>query len=160
MVKLTQSSWFEYSKKRVLEWMGVAPLSLETRENAILYYYFPEGFARSAPVRYALFYGVQRLQWTGIVSSATEDSFTVRLDQGPFRGFTAIHSFIQDGALTLCDDSFEFQGESSELTSILERASVLYVLNSREKALDILLQVQKEKKTGTFAAIQAPISAG
>ena len=94
MVKLTQSSWFEYSKERVLEWMGVAPLSLETRENAILYYYFPEGYARSASVRYVLFYGTHRVQWTGIVSSSTGGSLPVRLDNGPFGGSNPCHSFL------------------------------------------------------------------
>ena len=160
MVKLTQSSWFEYSKERVLEWMGVAPLSLETRENAILYYYFPEGYARSASVRYVLFYGTHRVQWTGIVSSSTEDSITVRLDKGPFRGFNATHSFLRDGALTLCDDSLEFQGEPEELSKILEKCSLLYALDSREKALDVILKFQKEKKTGAFAAVQGSMTAG
>lgn len=160
MVKLTQSSWFEYSKERVLEWMGVAPLSLEAKDTAILYYYFPEGFSRSASVRYVLFHGIHRLQWTGIISSATEDEITVRLDKGPFRGFTAKHSFLRDGALTQCDDFLEFQGEPEELSKVLENSSLLYVLNSRKKALDVMLKFQKEKKTGVFAAVQNPIAAG
>ena len=155
MVKIEQSSWFEYSKERVLEMLSVAPLSVTVNEYPSLSYYFPEGIDKSKIVRYSLFHKTNRLQFLGIISSVSEDSVTVRLKEGPFRGFSAIHSFKRDGALTLCDDAFDFQGEQDSLHEILEQAKIYYNFESRAKAFEIYQKFQKEKVTGSFAAVQS-----
>lgn len=160
MVKFTQTSWFEYSCERVMEWMRVAPLRTETGDNAVLSFYFPEGFGKSATVRYTLLNGVHRLQWTGVISSSSENEITVRLAEGPFRGFTAKHSFKMDGALTICDDQLEFQGEPEGMQQAIDGAQVRYELESRAKALDIAMRFEKEKQTGAFEAVRNSATAG
>ncbi len=154
MVKITQSSWFDYSKERILEWMTVAPFSVTHSETPTLLYSFPAGITKSALVHYTLFCGARRLQWTGMVSSCDENEVTVRLNEGPFRGFSATHSFKRDGALTLCDDTLDFQGETEELHQKLESATVVYNLDSRAHTFETVLKIQKERQTGKFEAIR------
>lgn len=154
MVKFAQTSWFEYSCERVLDWMRVAPLRIQTEEKAVLSFYFPEGFGKSATVRYTLCNGAHRLQWTGVISSANEKEITVRLAEGPFRGFIAKHSFKMDGALTVCEDYFEFQGEPDGLQQAIDNAQVRYEMESRAKAYDIAMRYEKEKQTGAFVALR------
>lgn len=138
-----------------MEWMRVSPLRIPTNDSAVLSFYFPEGFGKSATVRYTLCNGIHRLQWTGVVSSSKDNNeITVRLAEGPFRGFTAKHSFRMDGALTICDDQLEFQGEPEGLQQVIEEAQVRYDLESRAKAYDIAMRFEKEKQTGAFAAIR------
>lgn len=160
MVKFTQTSWFEYSCERVMEWMRVAPLRIDAGEKAVLSFYFPDGFGKSATVHYSLCDGMHRLQWTGIISSSNEKELTVRLEEGPFRGFTAKHSFKMDGALTICDDQLEFQGEPAGLQQAMDKAQIRYELESRAKAFEIAMRFEKEKKTGAFAAINNSATAG
>lgn len=160
MVRLTQSSWYEYSKERILEWMTVAPISLSVQESPSLYFYFPEGLVKSAPVRYTLVCGARHLKWVGCISSVKDDILTVRLSEGPFRGFTAKHVFKMDGALTVCEDTLEFQGEDDSFKEAVEAASIRYEFELRAKAYETLLKLQKEKRTGAFTALRGSAFAG
>lgn len=153
MYRLAQTSWYEYSKERILEWMKVAPVSLDIKNSSSLYFYFPEGQGKGAEVRYVLNCGLRRLRWTGVVSCSTEDAVTVRLQKGPFRGFTAKHSFIREGAITACEDQLEFQGEPEELREVLKGASVRYEFEARDASLQVHLAHEKEKQTGFFPAV-------
>lgn len=153
MYRLAQTSWYEYSKERILEWMKVAPISLDIKNAPSLYFYFPEGFGQGAEVRYVLNCGLKRLRWLGVVSCSTESDVTVRLQKGPFRGFTAKHSFTREGAMTACEDLLEFQGEPEELREALKGTSVRYEFEARDVALQVHLAYEKEKQTGMFPAV-------
>ena len=164
MVQLSQTSWQEFSLKNVLETLQYAPMNLTMGKNPQLHYTFPKNLEPGATVRYNLQWGFKTLKWTGIVSSVKENKITVRLGEGPFRGFTAKHSFVDEGNMTACYDEFSFQGFTNipeeTFASIMASASVVYAIFARKDTRDIVLSVESQKKTQAFESLDLGATAG
>ncbi len=115
--------------KNVMETLQYAPMNLQIGPNPQLHYTFPKELVPGATVRYNLQWGFKTLKWTGIVSSIKDNSITVRLSEGPFRGFTAKHSFVDEGNMTACYDEMRFQGftdiPEETFATIMDKANIV-----------------------------------
>ena len=164
MVLLTQTSWQEFSLSNVLETLKYAPLNLSIGKSPILHYTFPNGINAGAIVIYKLQYGFRVVKWTGVVSSVKDNCITTRLDEGPFRGFTATHEFLSEGNLTACYDRMSFQGFTGISEEAFERViadtSIVYGIFARKAAREITLSVESRKKTQAFEALDQNASVG
>ena len=94
MVQFSQTSWQEFSLPNVLETLQYAPLNLTIGKSPLLHYIFPKELAAGATIKYQLQFGFRVIRWTGIISSVKDNQVTVRLGQGPFRGFLFSHKFV------------------------------------------------------------------
>ena len=164
MVQLSQTSWQEFSLKNVLETLQYAPMNLTMGKNPQLHYTFPKNLEPGATVRYNLQWGFKTLKWTGIVSSVKENKITVRLGEGPFRGFTAKHSFVDEGNMTACYDEMSFQGftdiPEEVFAEIIDKANIVYGIYSRKDTRDVMLAYEAQKKTQSSEALDQSATAG
>jgi len=160
MVKFSQISWFESKKEDALHLLQYVPLRVTVEETPLVHYHAPDGFISGASVHYRLISGLRRLDWTGIISSASETMVVVRLSGGPFRGFDAKHSFVYEEGLFACRDAFVFQGEDATFKNVIEHANVLYAFDARRNMEKILLSVEAERETRQFEAFDQGMCAG
>lgn len=164
MVQLSQTSWQEFSLSNVVDTMRYSPVRVQIGKAPTLVYTLPESIEPGEIVSYRLQNGFSVLKWTGIISAVNGTSITVRLGNGPFRGFTAHHDFVSDGSMTTCHDEMSFQGftDFSEDTfaSIMSKASVIYAIDSRKEAQAIKSTLQPTKPTRSFGAIDQSATAG
>lgn len=164
MVQFSQTSWQEFSLPNVLETLQYAPLNLTIGKSPLLHYIFPKELAAGATIKYQLQFGFRVIRWTGIISSVKDNQVTVRLGQGPFRGFTASHKFVPEGHMTACYDEFSFQGFTNipeeTFASIMANASVVYGIYARKDSRDIVLSVESQKKTQAFESLDLGATAG
>ena len=164
MVQFSQTSWQEFSLPNVLETLQYAPLNLTIGKNPLLHYTLPKELEAGATIKYQLQYGFKVIRWTGIISSIKDNSITVRLDQGPFRGFTANHKFVSEGHMTACYDELSFQGFTTvpeeTFAEIVSNANLVYGIFARKAARDVYLAVESRKKTQSFDALDIGATAG
>lgn len=164
MVQISQTSWQEYSLPNVLETLRYAPMNLAISKAPILHYTLPGELAPGASVNYHIQCGFKAIKWTGIISSFADNKITVRLGDGPFRGFTASHLFVSEGTMTACYDEFSFQGFTSipeeVFAGIAEKTSIVYGIQARKSARDIILAVEAQKKTQVFETLDQSATAG
>ena len=164
MVQFSQTSWQEFSLPNVLETLQYAPLNLTIGKNPLLHYTLPKELEAGATIKYQLQYGFKVIRWTGIISSIKDNSITVRLDQGPFRGFTASHKFVSEGHMTACYDELSFQGFTTvpeeTFAEIVSNANLVYGIFARKAARDVYLAVESRKKTQSFDALDIGATAG
>jgi len=164
MVQLSQTSWQEFSLPNVLETLKYAPLNLTIGKAPLLHYIFPKELTSGASIKYQLQYGFRVIRWTGVISSVKDNQVTVRLGQGPFRGFTASHKFVSEGHLTACYDDFSFQGFTNipedVFANIITNASIVYAIFARKDTRDVMLSVETQKKTQSFGALDIGATAG
>ena len=164
MVQFSQTSWQEFSLPNVLETLQYAPLNLTIGKNPLLHYIFPKELEAGATIKYQLQYGFKVIRWTGIISSVKDNSITVRLDQGPFRGFTANHKLVSEGHMTACYDELSFQGFTTvpeeTFAEIVSNANLVYGIFARKAARDVYLAVESRKKTQSFDALDIGATAG
>lgn len=160
MVKFSQTSWFESEKEEALHLLQYVPLRVTVEETPLLHYHAPDGFISGASVHYRLISGLHRLDWTGIISSASETTVVVRLNLGPFRGFDAKHSFVDEEGLFSCHDDFSFQGEETSFKNAIEQAKVFYAFEARRNTEKVSLAVEAERETRQFEAFDQDMCAG
>lgn len=164
MVQLSQTSWQEFSLKNVLETLQYAPMKLQMGPAPLLHYTFPKVLEPGATIRYNLQWGFKTLKWTGIVSSVKENKVTVRLGDGPFRGFTAKHSFVDEGNMTACYDEMSFQGftdiPEETFATIMDKANIVYGIYARKDTRDMVLAYEAQKKTQSIEALEQSATAG
>lgn len=164
MVQLSQTSWQEYSLPNVMETLQYAPMNLQISKNPILHYTFPRELVPGSSVNYNIQCGFKSIKWTGIISSVNENKITVRLGNGPFRGFTANHQFVSEDSLTACYDEFSFQGFTTipeeTFAAIISKASVVYGINARKDTRNLILAMESQKKTQSFEALDQSATAG
>ena len=164
MVQLSQTSWQEFSLKNVLETLQYAPMKLQMGHAPLLHYTFPKVLEPGATIRYNLQWGFKTLKWTGIVSSVKENKVTVRLGEGPFRGFTAKHSFVDEGNMTACYDEMSFQGftdiPEATFAAIMDKANIVYGIYARKDTRDMMLAYEAQKKTQSIEALEQSATAG
>lgn len=147
-----------------METLQYAPMNLQIGANPILHYTFPKELVAGASVNYYIQCGFKSIKWTGIISSVNDNKVTVRLGNGPFRGFTASHQFVSEDSLTVCYDDFSFQGFTTipeeTFAAIINKASVVYGINSRKDSKNIILAIESQKKTQAFEALDQSATAG
>lgn len=164
MVQFSQTSWQEYSLANVLETLRFAPMNLAIGKNPTIYYTLPKSLDQGEIVKYTVVAGFKKITWTGIVAASSENKVTVRLEKGPFRGFTATHQFSSEGNLTSCNDIFSFQGfndfPEEVFADLMDKAGVVYAIASRKAAREIILAVESKKQTQSFEALDNAATAG
>ncbi|HPW94021.1 MAG TPA: hypothetical protein PLT31_02420 [Fibrobacteraceae bacterium] len=153
MVTFSQTAWFETSKEELINTLQIAPFHLKMESTPIVHYHMPEGTATGATVHYHLVAGFNRISWTGIISSSQNNQITTRLGKGPFRGFNAKHSILNDGHLSVCYEELSFQGEEDSFRTEIEKARILYGLEERKKTLKMLMAYESKKKTKSFESL-------
>lgn len=164
MVQFSQTSWQEFSLPNVLETLRYAPLNLAIGKTPLLHYVFPKELVPGATIRYHLQCGFKAIKWTGIISSVKENLFTVRLGQGPFRGFTASHRFASESHMTACYDEFSFQGfigiTEEVFAEIIAKTNLVYGIFARKDTRDVMLSIESQKKTQAFESLDLGATAG
>lgn len=165
MVQLSQTSWQEFTLANVKESLTYAPMNMAIDSNPILYYTLPKELVSGEKIKYTLVIGFKIISWTGIVSAINEEGkLMVRLDEGPFRGFTATHLFETEGSLTACHDEFTFQGiteiPEKSFESLMQKAHIVYAIESRKDAREIILAHEAKKQTQTFESLESSATAG
>ena len=164
MVQFSQTSWQEFSLPNVLETLQYAPLNLTIGKSPLLHYVFPKELAAGASIRYQLQNGLRVIRWTGIISSVKDNQITVRLGQGPFRGFTASHKFVSEGHMTACYDEMSFQGfigiPEDAFAGIIANANLVYGIFARKDTRDVMLAIESQKKTQAFESLDMGATAG
>ena len=164
MVQFSQTSWQEFSLPNVLETLQYAPLNLTIGKSPLLHYIFPKELAAGASIRYQLQNGLRVIRWTGIISSVKDNQITVRLGQGPFRGFTASHKFVSEGHMTACYDEMSFQGfigiPEDAFAGIIANANLVYGIFARKDTRDVMLAIESQKKTQAFESLDMGATAG
>ena len=155
MVTFSQTAWFETSKEEVLEILRVAPLHLNVTGSPIIHYHMPEGAHTGAAIHYHLVAGFNRTSWTGIISAMQENEITVRLGEGPFRGFNGKHLIKNDGNLAVFYEELSFQGEDDSFRSELEKSRILYAMPERKKTREMLMVIEAKKKTKAFESLDS-----
>lgn len=167
MVQFSQTSWQEYSLSNVLETLSYVPMRVSINAQPVLYYALPKKLAQGEIIRYTLVVGFNKVRWTGVISAFNSNSdmqITVRLDKGPFRGFTAKHQFEFDGKITSCRDEMSFQGFSDfaeeDFAPLMKKAMLVYAIPSRIEARDIILSVESKRQTQSFEALDQSATAG
>jgi len=164
MVQFSQTSWQEFSLPNVLETLRYAPMNLSISTTPLFHYTLPSELAPGAVVNYHIQYGFKAIKWTGIVSSFADNKLTVRLGDGPFRGFTASHQFVSEGVMTACYDEFSFQGFTTipedVFSGIIAKANLVYGIYARKNTRDIMLAVEAQKKTQSLESLDQSATAG
>ena len=164
MVQFSQTSWQEFSLPNVLETLRYAPMNLAISKTPLLHYTLPSELGPGGRVNYHMQCGFKSIKWTGTISSFTDNKVTVRLADGPFRGFTASHQFVSEGNMTACYDEFSFQGFTNipeeVFAGIIARANIVYAIYSRKDTRDIMLAVEAQKKTQSFETLDESATAG
>lgn len=149
----------------VKETLTYAPMNVAIGKSPILYYTLPKQLVAGEIVKYTLAVGFKVISWTGIVSAINEEGkLMVRLQEGPFRGFTATHLFEDEGNLTACHDEFTFQGVADipekSFEAIIQKANVVYAIESRKDTREIILAHEAKKQTQTFESLESSATAG
>lgn len=133
-------------------------------KETVVYYTLPKALEAGETIRYTVMAGFNKISWTGLISSASESRIQVRLDKGPFRGFTATHEFETDGSLVCCRDNFTFQGfiEFSEeaFGKVMTSAGLAYAISSRKAAMAAYAAIEAKKQTQSFEALDQSATAG
>ena len=164
MVQFSQTSWQEFSLPNVLETLRYAPMNLAISKTPLFHYTLPSELAPGASVNYHIQCGFKAIKWTGVISSFTDNKVTVRLGEGPFRGFTASHQFVSEGTMTACYDEFSFQGFTTipeeVFADIIAKANLVHGIYSRKDTRDIVLAVEAQKKTQVFETLDQSATAG
>lgn len=164
MVQLTQTSWQEFSLPNIMETLCYAPMNVKIGKNPILHFTLPTSLTPGAIISYHIQCGFKSIKWTGMISSVSnENKLTVRLNEGPFRGFTASHQFVSEGHMTACYDEFAFQGfttiPENIFAAIIAKTSVIYDIYSRKATRDVKLAYEAQKKTQEFTALDQSATA-
>ena len=164
MVQFSQTSWQEFSLPNVLETLQYAPLNLTIGKEPVIHFTFPKELVAGASIRYHIQCGFRAINWTGVISAVNDNQVTVRLGQGPFRGFTAKHHFVTEGHMTACYDELSFQGligiPEDVFAGIIASASLVYGIFARKDTRDIVLAVESQKKTQAFESLDLGATAG
>ena len=88
----------------------------------------------------------------------------MRLGEGPFRGFTAKHTFDSVKGITTCFDDMTFQGckdfAEDTFSIVMASASMVYAIQAREMAREQIALVEAKKKTQAFEALDQSATAG
>jgi hypothetical protein len=139
-------------------------MNLAISKTPLFHYTLPSELAPGASVNYHIQCGFKAIKWTGVISSFTDNKVTVRLGEGPFRGFTASHQFVSEGTMTACYDEFSFQGFTTipeeVFADIIAKANLVYGIYSRKDTRDIVLAVEAQKKTQVFETLDQSATAG
>lgn len=164
MVQFSQTSWQEYTPANLLETLRFAPLSVPVSKDPVVYYTLPRSIEAGEAVKYTVMVGFKKISWTGIISSVNDSKITVRLENGPFRGFNASHEFIAEGSLTACYDNFSFQGfnefPEEMFADIMSRSNLIYAVASRKDAREVIAEIESKKQTQAFEALGQSATAG
>ena len=164
MVQLSQTSWQELSLPNVMETMRYAPMNLTIGTTPILHYTLPAELAPGASVNYHIQCGFKAIKWKGIISSVADNKVTVRLGDGPFRGFTASHQFVSEGNMTAIYDEFSFQGFTTipeeVFAGIIDKTNVVYGIYARKATREVMLAYESQKKTQEFQVLDQSATAG
>lgn len=164
MVQFSQTSWQEYSLANLLETLSCAPMKVAAGTTPVIYYTLPETLEKGDVVKYTMMVGFKKITWTGLISAFSDNKLTIRLGNGPFRGFTAKHEFVADGSLTRCFDSFEFQcfigGPEEVFSGLINKANLVYAVASRKEAISIKAAIVAKKQTQSFSALNQSSTAG
>ncbi len=164
MVQLSQTSWQEYSLPNVMETLQYAPMNIQIGKTPLLHYTLPKELVAGSSVNYYIQCGFKSIKWTGIISSVNENKITVRLGNGPFRGFTASHQFVSEDSMTACYDEFSFQGFTTipeeTFAAIISKTNVVYAMNARKDARNVIMAMESQKKTQAFEALDQSATAG
>ena len=139
-------------------------MNLTIGKTPLLHYVFPQELVPGATIRYHLQCGFKAIKWTGIISSVKENQVTVRLGQGPFRGFTGSHKFAPEGHMTACYDEFSFQGfigiTEEVFAGLMANANLVYGIFARKDTRDVMLSIESQKKTQAFESLDLGATAG
>lgn len=164
MVQFSQTSWQEYSLANLQETLNCAPMKVAINTAPVLYYVLPQSLKAGDIVKYTLMVGFKKISWTGCISAVNGASITVRLDKGPFRGFTAKHEFESEGSLTRCQDDLSFQGSQDipeeQFAKIMSETNLVYAIASRKDAQCIMAAIADKKLTQSFSALNQSATAG
>lgn len=165
MVQLSQTSWQEFTLADVKESLSYAPMNVAIGSTPVLYYSLPKELVAGETIKYTFVIGFKVISWTGIISAINEEgTLMVRLNEGPFRGFTATHLFEEDGCNTACHDEFTFQGitgiPEKTFEALVQKAHVVYAIESRKNAREIHLAIEARKKTQSFESLESSATAG
>ncbi|MCQ2088832.1 MAG: hypothetical protein MJY93_01150 [Fibrobacter sp.] len=139
-------------------------MNIQIGKTPLLHYTLPKELVAGSSVNYYIQCGFKSIKWTGIISSVNENKITVRLGNGPFRGFTASHQFVSEDSMTACYDEFSFQGFTTipeeTFAAIISKTSVIYAMNARKDARNIIMALESQKKTQAFEALDQSATAG
>lgn len=164
MVQMSQTSWQEFSLANVKETLTYAPMNLAVGATPVIHYTLPKDICAGEKVEYTLVAGFKVISWTGIIGAINEGKIVVRLEKGPFRGFTATHFFEADGSLTACYDEFTFQGftdiPEQTFEALVKKAQVVYAIESRKAAREIRQAIEAKKQTQSFESLESSATAG
>ena len=161
---MSQTSWQDFSLADVKEILTFAPLNLAIGANPILHYTLPKELVAGEKIKYIWAAILGEIVGTGIIGAINEGRLMVRLEKGPFRGFTATHWYEAEGSFTACCDEFTFQGftdiSESEFKDLIDKTHVIYALRSRKAAQEIELAVEAKKQTQSFESLDSSATAG
>ena len=170
MVQFSQTSWQYGTLSDTLDILRYAPMSLPIGTNVVLYYTLPKTIESGEFIRYTIMAGFRKLSWTGIIGAVTPGKtsnvveIAVRLGEGPFRGFTATHTFDSVKGMTTCFDNLTFQGckdfAEDTFAIVMNSASLVYAMKAREMAREQIAIVEAKKKTQAFEALDQSATAG
>jgi len=164
MVQFSQTSWQEYSLANLLGTLNFAPMKVAVSTTPVLYYTLPQTLEKGDIVKYTLVVGFKKITWTGCIAAVNGYQITVRLGNGPFRGFTAKHEFESEGCLTRCSDELSFQGfqdiPEDTFAQIMSKANLVYAIPSRKEAQSIIADLANKKQTQSFIALDQSATAG
>ena len=139
-------------------------MNLAMGKNPLIHYTLPQTLEPGEIVKYVVMAGFNKISWTGVIAASCENKITVRLDEGPFRGFNGTHQFVSEGNMTTCRDVFSFQGFSDfpeeAFAKVMDKASVVYAIASRKAAREIYLAVEAKKQTQSFESLDNAATAG
>lgn len=161
---MAQTSWQQFTLSNVLETLRFAPMNLKISASPILHYTLPQALSAGEIINYHFQYGFKSIKWTGIISSVNDNKITVRLSEGPFRGFNASHKFVSEGNLTACYDELSFQGllsiSEEAFANCIDKSSIVYGIEARKNTRDVIQAYENEKKTQAFEALDQSATAG
>ena len=160
MGNIIQTSGFEIQEGKVFQYLHAFPLIFGMSDTPSLLYRLDEDLKIGSTVSYRLVSGFQIVNWKGFVSSINGNSWTVELKQGPFSMFHAEHSIQMTDGLLECSDAFSYNGEPVDITSVLEKARVVYAFDARQKFLQAKNAFESRRQTETFRAFSSGFSAG
>ncbi|MCF0215079.1 MAG: hypothetical protein HUK21_01235 [Fibrobacteraceae bacterium] len=148
-----------------METLKSPPMTLSVCKSPVLHYTLPRELVSGAAIKYYISTGIKLITWTGLISSVNENRILVRLQEGPFRGFTASHEFVSEGNLTACYDSMSFQGFSDRVSEeifakLINETNIVYAIFSRKERIDALLAYESQKQTRSFEALNSNEAAG
>lgn len=160
MGNIIQTSGFSIQDNEANKLLHVFPLILNVGDSPALLFRLDAPLAVGTSVSYRLVAGFRILNWKGKITSVQKNDWTAELQEGPFSFFQVKHSVQKTGDLLELTDEIYFGGEAPELAVAMQNARLLYAFKDRADLLQAQDSYESHRKTESFKAFNAGLSAG